>query len=238
MIGCAWAARRLMPGRKLALRSSHLVSFPPRFGLKRVVENFNRFWGDSMLRRFPGLRKFVVKMVEVAAAGCASALVAFALDHSHHPSLPPAPTTAEVQAVPVAVPSLAAAIPLPAPTQVSPSESQTIGPSQLLRSESRNPVTSPVPKSTKVTARRETKPAPQNAELKPRASEGRPAQTGLAAHATPAQSAGVSGGEQSPASSMASEPGLFAAHRSSWVVPLSDPPRPPREVGEVVSSAM
>jgi hypothetical protein len=229
---------QLIFGRKPALRSSHQVSFRPRFGLKRVLENFSRFGGKCMLRRFPGLWKFLVRIVEVGAAGCASALVAFMLDHSHRPSIPPAPTMAEVKVVPVPVPILSATIPPPILTQAPPAESQPTDPSHVLRSESSNPSTLPAPKPAKTAARRETKHAPQNPELKARTPESKPVQTGMAPSTTPAQTAGVAGGEQLPTNLIPSEPGSSAGHRSSWIVPLSDPPRPPRGVGEVVSGAM
>ena len=41
--------------------------------------------------RFPTLRRFLIKMIEVAGAGCASAIAAFLLGHSHEAERPPMP---------------------------------------------------------------------------------------------------------------------------------------------------
>jgi hypothetical protein len=41
--------------------------------------------------RFPTLRRFLIKMIEVAGAGCASAIAAFLLGNSHEAERPPMP---------------------------------------------------------------------------------------------------------------------------------------------------
>jgi hypothetical protein len=43
--------------------------------------------------RFPTLRKLLIKMIEVAGAGCASAIAAFLLGNSHEAERPPMPVT-------------------------------------------------------------------------------------------------------------------------------------------------
>jgi hypothetical protein len=44
-----------------------------------------------MTGRFPTLRRFLIKMIEVAGAGCASAIAAFLLGNSHEAERPPMP---------------------------------------------------------------------------------------------------------------------------------------------------
>jgi len=48
--------------------------------------------GERMLTgRFPTLRRVLTKMIEVAGAGCASAIAAFLLGNSHEAERPPMP---------------------------------------------------------------------------------------------------------------------------------------------------
>src|SRR5947209_5675747 len=68
--------------------------FPPRFCLTRLLENPRRVVsrGGAMPARFPNLSRFVVKILEVAGAGLASAIAGFLLGHMGPPPAPPAPT--------------------------------------------------------------------------------------------------------------------------------------------------
>jgi hypothetical protein len=127
---------------------------------------------EWMLGRFPHLSTVAVKLVEIAGAGCASAVVAFVLDSSRHPPIVPA-----VQ--PPAVVRLA-----PADAQmIETVRSESVALAEHLRSEleTRSTASAPLPPSKPVKAavapapKREQKPArPQAVEAKPRVPEAKP----------------------------------------------------------------
>jgi hypothetical protein len=232
----------------------------PRFCLKRVFEKqlsvLFSVGGLRMLGRFPRLSRLATKTLEIAAAGSASAFVAFLLGNSREPPRPPA-------------------IEVPAVVHLAPADEQMIrhvrdeGAAlvQELRSvsDARNAAGSAVPaaaaqrppKAATAPARREQKPSrAQTAET--RASPpavnvaAPPAQEVLRAPAPasqdPARVPAPGWARDDARAAMAAAPAAPAATASPTQVPsrlwptvassVRDAPRPPVGIGEFQSSSM
>src|SRR5262245_55835113 len=201
-----------------------------------------------MLGRFPHLSRIAIKLVEIAGAGCASAVVAFALDNSRHtpPVVPPVQPPAVVRLAPADA------------QMIETVRSESVALAEHLRSEleARSAKEAPPPpaKSAKPTVtaapKREQKPVrAQAVDLRPRIPEAKPVQN----EAQPVQStvpypasapAATADSSERPTTVTAARdqsPAPAATAPSSWVARLgsaSDIPRPPVGISPSVSSSM
>jgi hypothetical protein len=215
---------------------------------------------EGMLGRFPHFSRVAIKLVEVAGAGCASAVVAFMLDNSRHP-----PVVPTVQ--PPAVVRLA-----PADAQmIETVRSESVALAEHLRSEleTRSTASAPLPPSKPVKAavapapKRDQKPArPQAVEVKPRVPEAKPVQ--IEAKTVVPEAKPVLSGVPYPdpavpypaattttSADSADRPSTLTAGKeqssaptapsSSWLARLgsaADIPRPPVAIGQFAASAV
>jgi hypothetical protein len=206
-----------------------------------------------MLGRFPRLSKLAIRILEIAGAGCASALAALVLGNAHEPSRPPAP---------------------PPVVRLAPADEQMIRYVQSVAlveqlrsaSDARNgaaiapaAAATPTPKPAKATTaaptRREQKAnRAQPPEAGQRPGEPLPIQSAMASPGpeparAPAGNAAVASdardGRATPAAAAASESGLSSPQTQVpsrlWPAAASslrDAPRPPVGVGVSPSSSM
>jgi hypothetical protein len=206
-----------------------------------------------MLGRFPHLSKFAIKLIEIAGAGCASAVVAFMLDSSRHTPVVPAVTRPAVVRL------------APADAQmIETVRSESVALAEHLRSElearSVNPTPLPAAKPAKPAAnaapKREQKAVrTQAVEVKQRIPEAKPVQAQAAEvkpvesevpypappTATPAvsvdRSSTVTVGKEARTAATIPPP----EPTPGWLARLgsaSDIPRPPVAISPSVSSAM
>ncbi len=212
-----------------------------------------------MLGRFSNLSRFAIKLIEVAGAGCASAIVAFALDNSRHPPIVPA-------------------VPPPAVVRLAPADAQMI---ETVRSESVAlahlrgelearaapaplPPAKPVKPATSPAAKRDQKPPHlQAAEVKQRVPEAKPVQieakpgvleakpvlnvvpypdpSAVPYPAPPSPTTSTDSADRTSAVTAGKDQGLAppAPRSSSWLARLgsaADIPRPPAAVGQFAAS--
>jgi hypothetical protein len=208
-----------------------------------------------MLGRFPRLSKVAIRILEIAGAGCASALAALVLGNSHEPPHPPAP---------------------PPVVRLAPADEQmiryvrneSVALAEQLRtaSDARNgaaiapaaaatPAPKPAKAATAASTRREQKAnRAQPPELRQRPGEPLPIQSAMASPGpeparAPAGSAPVASDARDartpPAAAAPSESGLSSTQTQVpsrlWPAAASslrDAPRPPLGVGESPSSSM
>jgi hypothetical protein len=208
--------------------------------------------------RFPTLRRFLIKMIEVAGAGCASAIAAFLLGNSHEAERPPMPMP-----VPPAVVHLA-----PADEQMIRyvrDESAALAEQLRNTADARSSTAGTVPATAPSTAPAAQKPAKSAsntparreqkttrtaaAEAKQRAVEPPPVAAAAApygsdrapagiARAVESKDAGVTAASAAPTESSPAPAQVPSRLWPAAVSSVRDAPRPPLGVGEYLSGSM
>ena len=217
--------------------------------------------------RFPTLRRVLTKMIEVAGAGCASAIAAFLLGNSHEAERPPMPVPpAVVQLAPadeqmirhVRDESAALAEQLRTSADV---HGSTAGTAPVTATSAAPAPQKPAKAASNTPARREQKSTRSSstaaAEAKQRPIEPPPAAAAAAPYGTDRAPAGIARAAESkdvrasaspvfpvetpPAAAQVTPPAPAQVPSRLWPAAVSsvrDAPRPPLGVGEFVSSSM